>query len=132
MCAKVVKWAFLDRVWSLQYESKASAFCEPKTSTETTRGQEAHLALDAHHIFCNARIVFRVFLIIKRSLCAAGSGRFLVFIDRHSEQRAFFSLYYPLQRAAGVFQFLSPATASSGCFSVFIARSSCFYFYLRE
>ena len=63
LCAKGVKWAFLDRVWSLQYESKASAFCKPKTSTATARGQKAHLALGAHHIFCNTSIVFRVFLL---------------------------------------------------------------------
>ena len=42
LCTKGAKWSFLDRVWSLQYESKASkheskasAFCEPKTSTAT-------------------------------------------------------------------------------------------------
>ena len=45
--------AFLDRV--------CVAFCEPKTSTATTRGQKAHLALGSHYIFCNTSIVFRVF-----------------------------------------------------------------------
>ena len=73
LCTKDAKWAFLDRVWSLQYESKASkhepkanAFCEPKTSTATTRGQNAHLALGAHHIFCNTSILFRLFLQITK------------------------------------------------------------------
>ena len=45
LCPKGVKCFFLDRVWSLQYDSKASALCEPKTSTATTRGQRAHLGL---------------------------------------------------------------------------------------
>ena len=46
-----------------KHKPKASAFCKPKTSTATTRGQKAHLALGAHHIFCNTSIVFRVFFI---------------------------------------------------------------------
>ena len=82
LCTKGAKWAFLDRVWSLQYESKASkhepkagAFCEPKTSTATTRGQKAHLVLGAHHIFCNTSIALRVFF-FKRSLWAAGKKEF--------------------------------------------------------
>ena len=48
-----VKWVFfLDRVWSLQYESKASAL-----------GQKLHLALGAHHIYCNTCTLFRIFVI---------------------------------------------------------------------
>ena len=87
LCTKGAKWAFLNRVWSLQYElkaskhePKASAFCEPKTSTATTRGQKAHLALGAHHIFCNTSIVFRVFFYKKRSLWAAGKKSFFVIV----------------------------------------------------
>ena len=91
-------------MWSLQYESKASkhglkasAFCESKTSIATTRGRKAHLTLGEHHIFCNIRIVFRFFLLYNE-----------VYV----------------QRAAGIFQFLLPATAISGRCSGFIARYS--------
>ena len=71
-------------MWSLQYESKASkhepkasAFCEPKTSTATTRGQKAHLAFGAHHIFCNISIVFRVFF-IKNEAMGSGQKKFFL------------------------------------------------------
>ena len=78
----------------MQYESKASkhepkagAFCEPKTSTATTRGQKAHLALGAHHIFCNTSIVLRVFsFFFKRSLWAAGKKEF--FLPAAAPERA--------------------------------------------
>ena len=83
LCTKGVKWAFLDRVWSLQYESKASKH-EPRTSTAITRGQRAHLALGAHHIFCNTSIVFPFFFNLKRSLYAASSG----------QKKLFFKSYY--------------------------------------
>ena len=39
-----VKWAFLERVCSLQYESQVSKH-DPRMSTATTRGQKAHWAL---------------------------------------------------------------------------------------
>ena len=61
-------------------------------STATTRGKKAHFALGTHHIFCNC---FSLFFIIKRSLCAANSGRFSVVIARYSEQRAFLNFYRP-------------------------------------
>ena len=36
LCPKGVKWAILDQVRSLQYESKASMSCEPKTRDTNT------------------------------------------------------------------------------------------------
>ena len=110
LCTKGVKCAFLDRVWSLQYESKASkhepkasAFCEPKTRTATTRGQRAHLALGAQHIFCNTSIVFRILFHLKRSLYAASSGQratktFFASSGTSSGQKNFFT-HYSLYRA---------------------------------
>ena len=59
------KWTLLNRVRNLQHEPKASVFCEPSTSTETTRAQKAHLALGAHDIFCNTSTAFAFYKSIK-------------------------------------------------------------------
>ena len=82
-----------------KHEPKASAFCEPKTSTATTGRQKAHLALGAHYIFCNTSIVFRVFFIKNEAYgqtffarCCTGAGKkklFLPAAHRSGQKRVF-------------------------------------------
>ena len=64
-----------------------------RVPTATTRGQKAHLVLGAHHIFCNASTVFRVYYI-------APSGGF--------RKSLIFSPLYQSTKTSGVFSYRSP------------------------
>ena len=78
--------AFLDSSSARKTYSPSARACSPSTRTATTRGQKAHLALGAHHIFCNTSIVLRVFFFFKRSLWAAGKQEF--FLPAAAPERA--------------------------------------------